>query len=121
MVFSSLLFLFRFLPLTLLAYYSVPGKLRNLVLFIASLIFYAWGEPVYIVLILFSTLVDYTTGRLAGFFRNRDKGSGHALPYLYQQLQIWRCSLFLSTRIFFCKQSSPYLGQRCRFSIWRCR
>ena len=68
MVFSSLLFLFRFLPLTLLAYYSVPGKLRNLVLFIASLIFYAWGEPVYIVLILFSTLVDYTTGRLACFF-----------------------------------------------------
>lgn len=71
MVFSSLLFLFRFLPLTLLAYYSVPGKFRNLVLFIASLIFYAWGEPVYIVLILFSTLVDYTTGRLAGFFQEQ--------------------------------------------------
>ena len=71
MVFSSLLFLFRFLPLTLLAYYSVPGKLRNLVLFIASLIFYAWGEPVYIVLILFSTLVDYTTGRLACFFQEQ--------------------------------------------------
>lgn len=71
MVFSSLLFLFRFLPLTLLAYYLVPGKLRNLVLFIASLIFYAWGEPVYVVLILFSTLVDYTTGRIAGYYREQ--------------------------------------------------
>lgn len=69
MVFSSLLFLFRFLPLTLLAYYIAPKKLRNLVLFIASLIFYAWGEPVYVVLILFSTLVDYTTGRIAGYYR----------------------------------------------------
>ncbi len=71
MVFSSLLFLFRFLPLTLLAYYIVPGKLRNLVLFAASLVFYAWGEPVYVVLILFSTLVDYTTGRIAGFYREQ--------------------------------------------------
>lgn len=69
MVFSSLLFLFRFLPLALLAYYIVPRKLRNLVLFIASLIFYAWGEPVYVVLILFSTLVDYTTGRAAGYYQ----------------------------------------------------
>lgn len=71
MVFSSLLFLFRFLPLTLFAYYIVPGKLRNLVLFVASLVFYAWGEPVYVVLILFSTLLDYTTGRIAGFYRER--------------------------------------------------
>jgi len=69
MVFSSLLFLFRFLPLVLLIYYIAPGKLRNLVLFLASLIFYAWGEPVYVVLILFSTLVDYTAGRIAGHCR----------------------------------------------------
>ena len=67
MVFSSLIFLFRFLPLTLFAYYTAPRKLRDLVLFLASLIFYAWGEPVYVVLILFSTVVDYTTGRLAGY------------------------------------------------------
>lgn len=73
MVFSSLVFLFRFLPLTLLAYYLAPKKLRNLVLFLASLIFYAWGEPVYVVLILFSTLVDYTTGRLAGHYRARGR------------------------------------------------
>ena len=71
MVFSSLIFLFRFLPLTLFAYYTAPRKLRDLVLFLASLIFYAWGEPVYVVLILFSTVVDYTTGRLAGYYMEK--------------------------------------------------
>jgi len=69
MVFSSLLFLFRFLPLALAAYYLAPKKLRNLILFLSSLIFYAWGEPVYVVLILFSTLLDYMTGRIAGSCR----------------------------------------------------
>ena len=64
MVFSSLIFLFAFLPAVLALYYLVPRRLRNLVLFLASLLFYAWGEPVYIVLMLFSTLVDYTCGLL---------------------------------------------------------
>lgn len=67
MVFSSLLFLFRFLPIMLAAYYCLPARCRNLVLFLGSLVFYAWGEPVYVVLILFSTLVDYCTGRMAGY------------------------------------------------------
>lgn len=74
MVFSSLLFLFRFLPLALLAYYAAPRKWRNLILFLFSLVFYAWGEPVYVVLILFSTLTDYTAGRIVAYFngqRNR--------------------------------------------------
>ena len=63
MVFSSLLFLFRFLPAVLIIYFLAPRRWRNLVLFISSLIFYAWGEPVYIVLMLISTVVDYTVGR----------------------------------------------------------
>ncbi|MCX4317482.1 MAG: MBOAT family protein, partial [Lachnospiraceae bacterium] len=71
MVFSSLVFLFRFLPLTLLLYYSVPKRLRNLVLFLTSILFYAWGEPIYVVLILCSTLLDYITGRLAGHYREQ--------------------------------------------------
>ena len=62
MIFSSLLFLFRFLPAVLLLYYIVPRPLRNLVLFLFSLLFYAWGEPVYIVLMLVSILVSYTGG-----------------------------------------------------------
>ena len=52
MVFSSLLFLFRFLPAVLLLYYIVPRPLRNLVLLLVSLVFYAWGEPIYILLML---------------------------------------------------------------------
>ena len=46
MVFSSLLFLFRYLPFVLVLYFICPKKLRNLLLFVVSLIFYAWGEPV---------------------------------------------------------------------------
>ncbi len=64
MVFSSLLFLFRFLPVVLILYFISPKILRNGILFIVSLIFYAWGEPVYITIMLFSTLVDYIHGIL---------------------------------------------------------
>ncbi|HBX47718.1 MAG TPA: transcriptional regulator, partial [Clostridiaceae bacterium] len=62
MVFSSLVFIFAFLPLTILIYYISPKHLRNLVLLIASLIFYAWGEPLYILLMIFTTVFDYTCG-----------------------------------------------------------
>ena len=71
MVFSSLLFLFRFLPAVLLLYYICPGRWRNGVLFAASLIFYAWGEPVYVSLLLFSTAVDYLHGRLVWRYLNQ--------------------------------------------------
>lgn len=77
MVFSSLLFLVRFLPCVLLVYFIVPGCMKNtwknLVLFLFSLLFYAWGEPVYIWLMLFSTVVDYVNGGLAGYFVARDR------------------------------------------------
>ena len=64
MVFSSLTFLFIFLPLVLIVYFCSPKKIRNLILFISSLIFYAWGEPVYIVIMIFSTMFDYINGLL---------------------------------------------------------
>lgn len=73
MVFSSLLFLLRFFPAALLLYYVVPGRARNFVLFAVSLFFYAWGEPVYVCLILFSTLIDYTAGRAVGYYKARGK------------------------------------------------
>lgn len=69
MVFSSLLFLFTFLPVVLIAYFISPRPLRNLVLFIASLIFYAWGEPIYVVIMIFSTVVDYSHGLLVSRFK----------------------------------------------------
>lgn len=59
MVFSSIFFIFGFLPFFLLLYYLVPDKFRNLVLFLGSLFFYAWGEPVYVILMLFSSVFNY--------------------------------------------------------------
>lgn len=64
MVFSCIPFLFFFLPLCLILYYAVPFSCKNGILLIFSMIFYAWGEPLYILLMLFSTALDYTNGRL---------------------------------------------------------
>nr|WP_122638473.1 MBOAT family O-acyltransferase [Romboutsia sp. Marseille-P6047] len=58
-VFSSIAFIFYFLPLVLICYYLSPYRLRNLVLFIFSLFFYAWGEPLYIFIMIFSIFSDY--------------------------------------------------------------
>lgn len=73
MLFSSTTFLFAFLPIVLITYYIVPRITRNLVLFIFSLVFYAWGEPVYIVLMIASTIVAYVTGLLADKQRKNAK------------------------------------------------
>ena len=62
MVFSSLTFLFIYFPIVLIIMYLSPIKLRNLFLFILSLIFYGWGEPIYILIMLISTIVDYING-----------------------------------------------------------
>ena len=62
MLFSSIVFLFTFLPVTLLVYYLVPGRLKNIVLLLASLVFYAWGEPVYVILMVLSILFNYVSG-----------------------------------------------------------
>ena len=72
MIFSSLLFLFRFLPVLVL-YYLAPRPLRNLVLLLCSLVFYAWGEPVYIILMIVSILVSYTGGILVDRFKTQGK------------------------------------------------
>lgn len=71
MVFSSVIFLFRFLPIFMICYYLVPQRMKNFVLFVGSLFFYAWGEPVYVLLMLFSTVSDYIHGRLIERFRGR--------------------------------------------------
>lgn len=62
MIFSSIPFLFLFFPIFLGIYFLVPFKAKNIILLIASLIFYAWGEPVYILLMIFSSIVDYING-----------------------------------------------------------
>ena len=63
MLFSSMTFLFTFLPLTLLLYFLVPFKAKNYVLLLASLIFYAWGEPVYIILMILSIILNFFCGK----------------------------------------------------------
>lgn len=73
MVFSSMVFLTIFFPIVFMIYLLIPNRVRNLFLFLASLVFYAWGEPVYIFVMLFSTVFDYVNGRLIGFFRSKDK------------------------------------------------
>lgn len=63
MLFSSITFLFLFLPVVLAVYYLVPWKVKNIALLIASLFFYAWGEPVYVVLMVLSILLNYFCAR----------------------------------------------------------
>ncbi|WGX76632.1 MBOAT family O-acyltransferase [Paraclostridium bifermentans] len=69
MVFSSIVFLFTFLPITLILYYISPRKMKNIVLLLISLIFYAWGEPVYVFLMMFTTVFDYLIGLLINKYR----------------------------------------------------
>ncbi len=73
MIFSSPLFLALYLPFVLGIYYICPRRLKNLILFIASLLFYGWGEPVYVSLMLFSTVVDYTHGMMVDKYRGTHK------------------------------------------------
>ena len=73
MIFSSIIFIFTFLPIVLAIYYISPKKLRNFVLLIASLVFYAWGEPVYIFLMIFTTIFNYLMALRINISRGRKK------------------------------------------------
>ncbi len=64
MVFSSAVFLFAFLPITLAGYYILPRRCRNVFLALASLFFYAWGEPKFVLIMLLSILMNYVFGLL---------------------------------------------------------
>ena len=72
MVFSSLVFLFAYLPVVLLVYYLSPLRWRNVVLFAVSLLFYGWGEPVYILLMMVSVTSAYAFGFLIERCRDRE-------------------------------------------------
>ena len=71
MVFSSILFLFYFFPVALALYFLTPKRFKNLTLFLVSLVFYAWGEPIYVVIMLFSTVFDYVNGRLIDKYKKK--------------------------------------------------
>ena len=63
MVFSTIIFLLRFLPITLALYYLAPPKLKNTVLFLCSLVFYCWGEVRFFPVMLALILINYLCGR----------------------------------------------------------
>lgn len=71
MLFSSITFLYLFLPATIFLYFAAPQKSRNLVLFVMSLLFYAWGEPMYVLLMLAQIVVSYVLLWLVDRFRER--------------------------------------------------
>lgn len=74
MLFSSITFLYYFLPLTLVLYFLSPGRLKNAVLLLASLVFYGWGEPKYVLLMVLSILSGYVFGLLVERYRNKRSG-----------------------------------------------
>ena len=61
MIFSSVLFLFRFFPLFMAVYFMAPKRMKNFVLLVGSLFFYAWGEPEYVILMVVSILFHYAS------------------------------------------------------------
>ncbi|MBE6935761.1 MAG: MBOAT family protein [Ruminococcaceae bacterium] len=73
MVFSSIPFLFLYFPIVLAIYYIAPLRWRNAWLFAANLVFYGWGEPVYILLMLFSITINYVSGLLIEKYRANDR------------------------------------------------
>ncbi len=92
MLFSSILFLFYFLPITLALYYVIPRKnieARNLVLLLASLFFYSWGEPIYIVLMIYSAFLNYYSALQIGRAQEKGKsGKGSMMFALVMNLLV---------------------------------
>lgn len=75
MVFSSILFIFRFLPIAMILYFLTPNKYKNLTLLLISLTFYSWGEPKYFLIMVASIFVDYFVSRGIEKSRNNKKVS----------------------------------------------
>ena len=79
MLFSSIPFLYYFLPVVFAVYFGLPKRLRNFVLLVASLFFYFYGEPKYIVLLVFSSVMDYSMSRIIDKYRGKKAAKGALL------------------------------------------
>ena len=110
MVFSSIIFLFYFLPITLIIYYIVPNKAKNLVLLLFSLLFYFYGEPKYILIMISSIISAYIFGILMDKYRKYSKlflifslcvSIGALVYFKYINFLIENINLFLSHKIDF--------------------
>ena len=71
MVFSTSIFIYLFLPITLLIYYIAPKKSKNFIILLSGLVFYSWGEPIYVVVMLISTMIDYFAGLVMNHFEGK--------------------------------------------------
>ncbi len=100
MVFSTPIFLFGYLPVTLLVYYLAPLKWRNLWLFLASLFFYGFGEPMYILVMLFSVTVAYVTGFPIGKYRETNRGRARIWLMISLALNLLLLLFFKYTNFF---------------------
>lgn len=103
MVFSSLVFIFRFLPIFFIIYYLVPFRFKNAVLFLGSLVFYAYGEPKYLILILSSVIVNFFAAELIGSSekesRRRKLCFAAALIYDTGSLVVFKYADFITENI----------------------
>lgn len=98
MVFSSILFLFYFLAAVLAVYFIVPRRFKNVVLLVFSLLFYGWGEPKYLALMIFSIVMDYSLGLwMHHFLRNGRERSAKRVLILSVVLNLALLGVFKYT------------------------
>ena len=118
MVFSSITFLFYFLPIVLGIYYIVPKKFKNIVLLISSFVFYFYGEPTYVLLLAFSIIITYIFGILIYKYRKTEKSKifltlacvisiGLLVYFKYANFIIENINLWLSRKIDFINVALP--------------
>ena len=100
MVFSELPFMFYFLPAVLIVYFLVPRRLKNVVLLVFSLLFYAWGEPVYVLLMMGSILMDYLLGLWLEREKQRPQGRAKMVLVLSVVLNLALLGFFKYTNFF---------------------
>ena len=107
MVFSSLTFLCIFLPVVLALYYLLPTlRIRNILLIAVSLLFYAYGEPVYVLLMIASIIINYIFGRLLGTENKKKRqwilaiavviNIGLLVVFKYLDMMVQTCLLYTS-------------------------
>ncbi len=119
MLFSSIPFLYTFLPCVLILYFLVPGWLKNTVLLLSSLFFYAWGEPRFVVFMVIAIVQGYVFGLLAEKFRDRPKRA-ESCACGPPPLSVWDFGLLQIRRLFSSAASTPSPGCPSRCSMWPC-
>lgn len=101
MLFSSIPFLYTFLPCVLILYFLVPGCLKNTVLLLSSLFFYAWGEPRFVVFMVIAIVQGYVFGLLAEKFRDRPKKA---------KLCLWASAVVSLGLLGYCKYADFFIS-----------